>query len=318
MEWIIGLFLLAIISEIFGGNSTGSSRSDKTTINSSTRRNLENKETVVDTKKAPEIAEKNFGTNHLDVAKSPDNSATTSSSNPTKHKTTDWWLIQRRSLIYEISKRRQVPYLVHFTRAENLRSIITNGIYPLSRVNEVCRAPKINDTLRLDGRPDGISLSVAFPNSKMLYKYRMENKRSEWVILMLHTSILLSKNCAFCKHNAADARISKQPIELLKTSLSFLGMFDEIQGLTSRAEQNLNSFDPTDVQAEVLVFDVIEPSLITGIVFDSVYTKEKYVSVVGNRNTWIHANNKHFFASRNYARKFSTMDLTKQEIATHG
>jgi hypothetical protein len=139
----------------------------------------------------------------------------------------------------------------------------------------------------------------------MIYKYRMETQGSEWVILVLHPSILWAKNCAFCKHNAADARIISQPIESLKTSRPFLDMFGEIQGATSRAELNLKSFDPTDVQAEVLVFDVIEPLLIVGVVFDSTSTKEKFVGVIGDRKTWTHANNKGLFASRGYSRKFS-------------
>ena len=41
-------------------------------------------------------------------------------------------------------------------------------------------------------------------------------------------------------------------------------MFEEIDGLPARSEERLKSFDPTDVQAEVLVFDVIEPAYITG------------------------------------------------------
>jgi RNA:NAD 2'-phosphotransferase (TPT1/KptA family) len=57
--------------------------------------------------------------------------------------------------IRAISEQLKVPYLVHFTRAQNLESIITNGIYPVSRVNEVSAAPEINDLLRLDGRSDG-------------------------------------------------------------------------------------------------------------------------------------------------------------------
>lgn len=210
-----------------------------------------------------------------------------------------------QQLIYAISKRLKVPYLVHFTRAKNLESIITNGIYPVSRVHEVGASPEVNDYLRLDGRRNSTSISVAFPNCQMLYKYRMDNQGSEWAILVLQVSILWVKDCAFCKHNAADARISRQPIESLKTSRSFLDLFGEIQGLTSRAEQRLKNFDPTDVQAEVLVFDVIEPPLIAGVVFDSATTKAKFVGVIGDRKTWINANNKGLFASRSYVRKFS-------------
>lgn len=194
---------------------------------------------------------------------------------------------------------------MHFTRAENLESIINNGIYPVDRVEEVCENPTINDTLRLDGRREGTSISVAFPNCQMLYKYRMEEKGSEWVLLLLPPSVLWIKDCAFCKHNAADIRISNLPIEYLKTPQSFIDLFAELQGGTARADLNLKSFDPTDVQAEVLVFDVIEPQLIAGVVFDSSATKARYESVIAERKAWVHANNKGLFASRGYVRKYS-------------
>lgn len=181
--------------------------------------------------------------------------------------------------IRAIAEHRKVPYLVHFTRAENLESIINNGIYPVNRVDEVCENPTINDTLRLDGRREGASISVAFPNCQMLFKYRKENNGSEWAILVLHPSILWVKDCSFCKHNAADMRISNLPIEHLKTPRSFMEMFDELQSGMTRFDLNLKSYDPTDVQAEVLVFDVIEPHLIAGVVFDSSATKAKYVDL---------------------------------------
>ena len=204
----------------------------------------------------------------------------------------------------EHATQLKVPYAVHFTRAENLESIIAHGIYPISRIDELGIPAQVNDELRLDGRRNGISISVAFPNCKMLYKYRMENQGSEWVILILQPSILWTKDCAFCKHNAADARISNLPLASLNTVSAFQAMFEEIEGHVSRTEQNLKSFDPTDVQAEVLLFDPIEPALIECVVFDSTATKTKYVGVVGGRKTWVDANNKRLFASRNYVRKY--------------
>jgi hypothetical protein len=91
----------------------------------------------------------------------------------------------------------------------------------------------------------------------------------------------------------------------LKTPQSFIDLFAELQGGTARADLNLKSFDPTDVQAEVLVFDVIEPQLIAGVVFDSSATKARYESVIAERKAWVHANNKGLFASRGYVRKYS-------------
>ena len=206
--------------------------------------------------------------------------------------------------ILAIAEHLEIPYLVHFTRAENLESIINNGIYPVNRVEEVCENPTINDALRLDGRREGTSISVAFPNCQMLYKYRREKIGSEWVILILQPSVLWIKDCAFCKFNAADIRIRNLPIEYLKTPQSFMDLFAELEGGTARADLNLKSFDPTDVQAEVLVFDVIEPQLIELVVFDSFATKARYESAIGERKTCVYKENKGLFGERGYVRKY--------------
>ncbi|WP_109096913.1 DarT ssDNA thymidine ADP-ribosyltransferase family protein [Azospirillum sp. TSH64] len=198
----------------------------------------------------------------------------------------------------------KVPFLVHFTRAVNLPSIMTHGLYPIARAHEVGAAPIINDRHRIDGRLGGTSLSIAFPNCQMLYKYRMESAGTDWAIIVLEPSVLWEKECAFCRHNAADNRIRFQPLPKLMKLEAFSGMFEEIEGIESRSEQKLNTFDPTDVQAEVLVFDVVEPRYIAGALFDSVAAQANYAPFMGGRQTAVHANNKGLFASRGYARKY--------------
>lgn len=196
----------------------------------------------------------------------------------------------------------KVPFLLHFTRAANLPSIMQHGLYPVSRADEIGAAPQINDELRLDGHRDGTSLSIAFPNYRMFWKYRQDNEGVEWVVLAIRPSVLWLKDCAFCRHNAADARISCQPLQQLKTAAAFTGMFDEVEGIQSRQEQRLKTFDPTDGQAEVLVFDVIEPNLITGAVFENAATRDVYQGILGNRKILVNRAGKGCFAARSYVR----------------
>lgn len=198
----------------------------------------------------------------------------------------------------------QAPYLLHFTRALNLPSITAHGLYPIDRVHEIGARPHINDQYRWDGHRNSTSVSIGFPNCKMLYKYRLEDATVDWVILVLSPSILWVKNCAFCRYNAADGRISRQPLLSLMSPPSFVGMYDEIEGLPSRLEQRLKSFDPTDVQAEILVFDVIEPQYIVGAIFEKAVVRDNYLPCLEGRKTYIHANSKGMFASRGYARKY--------------
>lgn len=198
----------------------------------------------------------------------------------------------------------QVPYLVHFTRAVNLPSIMAHGLYPVGRTHEIGVVPAINDQLRLDGHRDGTSVSIAFPNSQMFFKYRRDCEGVDWAVLVLQPATLWMKDCAFCVHNAADARISRQPLHVLKTPQAFAGMFNEVDGLPSREEQKLKTFDPTDVQAEVLVFDVIEPPFIAAAIFETSAARNAYATHLGDRKTYLHANNKGMFASRRYARLY--------------
>lgn len=198
----------------------------------------------------------------------------------------------------------EVPYLLHFTRVTNLPSIMAHGLYPIARAHEIGVAPDVNDQLRLDGYRNGTSVSIAFPNSQMFYKYRKDCEGVDWAVLVLHRSVLWTKDCAFCRHNAADARISGLPLAVLKTPQAFSGMFDEIEGHKSREEQKLKGFDPTDVQAEILVFDVIEPQYILGVVFEKDAVRNAYAAHLGERKSYLHANSKGVFASRGYARKY--------------
>jgi len=211
-----------------------------------------------------------------------------------------------RQAICQFATELEIPYLLHFTRAVNLPSIMEHGIYPIARVDEIDAEPQINDQHRLDGRLNGISISIAHPNCQMLYKYRMDDESVDWAMLVLKRSTLWQKECAFCRHNAADARISRQPIEALTTEAAFRGMFDEIDGVTSRAEQKLKVYDPTDVQAEVMVFGIIEPEYIGGIVFNSRGAKDAYSHLLAEeQKAWLHAKNKGLFGTRSYSRLYS-------------
>jgi hypothetical protein len=178
--------------------------------------------------------------------------------------------------IEDYANHLQVPFLVHFTQAQNLPSILEHGIIPVAYRDNFVLQPTVNDPERHDGYPNATCTSIAFPNYRMFYHLRMAIANSEWAVLSLDRSILWAKCCAFCRHNAADARISAQPLEDLMTLAAFQGMYDPIVGDVSRLEQRLRPFDPTDVQAEVLVFGVIEPELIRGMAFDSQQVRTKY------------------------------------------
>lgn len=203
--------------------------------------------------------------------------------------------------IQQVVAERQISVLLHFTRSINLPSIMQNGILPRDRFADANITAEINDELRLDGRLDGISLSIGFPNSRMLWKLRQENPGANWVIIGIVRSILWELPCEFCKHNAADIRISSQPIESLQSPASLLEIYGDVEGFDRNADK-LKSFDTTDVQAEVLVFDRIPPEKFVGAVFQRSAIRDQYSALFGEKKVLVHGD-RGFFSDRGYHRR---------------
>lgn len=202
-----------------------------------------------------------------------------------------------------IALSKKIPFLVHFTRTENIPSIMQHGLIPVGIANGLGLAPRINDPLRLDGRLNGTSLSISFPNAQMFYRLRKENPDVSWAVLAISTCVLWSKDVFFCCHNAADKRVSKLAPDVLRQSDTFETLFHEIDGIESRAEQGIREFDPTDVQAEALVMEPIEPELIFAVFFNAKQTLDEFKPYLGTKKVKLHPGQKGFFANRTYHRK---------------
>ena len=202
--------------------------------------------------------------------------------------------------IKNIAWSRRVPFLVHFTRAVNLPTIMTHGICSIERSKEIGLSPSVNDEFRMDGYLNAASFSISFPNSRMFYKYRMLNPSEEWVVLIIRPQVLWDKKNAFCSFNAADTRVKKRVLSELSLPSAFEQMFEERDEGDSRVSQGLMAFEPTDVQAEVLVFECVEPNLIAEIIFDDEKVLGKYRGCIGNKISRMHRKNRGMFSSRGY------------------
>jgi TPR repeat protein len=101
----------------------------------------------------------------------------------------------------KIVEDRDIEELIHFTRYENLESILKSGIVTRNSLNTLGRDFYVNDSLRLDGHQNSISLSVSFPNYKMFYKYRMQPNAKDWVVIAIKPEVLWEYKVAFCQHN---------------------------------------------------------------------------------------------------------------------
>lgn len=188
--------------------------------------------------------------------------------------------------IENILRERQIQYLCHFTRLENLESILTHGLIPRSDLYNSAFNPNrdlrvsglFNDTVRADEKINAICLSVEFPNSKMFYKLRKEQENSQWVVIVLHSSLLLNKNCAFYPTNAANNDVRHLDI----TNFQGESAFNMLFGYKGDERRSLLPKDPTDVQAEVLVFDNIETNYIAYCVFNSNDLRDNFLEKYKN------------------------------------
>ena len=200
-------------------------------------------------------------------------------------------------------RRRNIPNLLHFTRAENLPSILKYGLKSVAALKKHQIDYIHNDASRYDGHIEAISLSIAHPNEKMFFKYRMSKPEQEWVVLVLNPDVLSSTNAAFCRCNAADVRMSRLPLPMRMTACAFSEMFEFPEDLPARMAAKLHPFEPSDVQAEVLVFDTLRPRMITGIVFSNAKTLDRYQSLLGDRQISVHTKHSGYFGLRSDARR---------------
>ena len=168
--------------------------------------------------------------------------------------------------IRDVVATRNIPYLVHFTRIENIESILENGIAPRA---SLVSGFHFNDEMRLDGFPESTSLSISFPNWQMFYRCRCaeRNKGANWVVLAISTETLVTHTCLFFPTNAANRRFQDDGHEAFSTRMGLTGlnsMFpDDPHGM--RGARGLPDKTTTDPQAEILVFDRIPPEQISAI-----------------------------------------------------
>lgn len=204
--------------------------------------------------------------------------------------------------IKAVAQQREIPCLVHFTRVENLPGILRQGLLPVAAAQRFGVRPLINDELRLDECPDATSLSIGFPNAPMFYKYRCRSSDLGWVVLELEPAVLWTKPSLFCSQNAASSAMRWQTRAQRSTVEAFRGMYEDVVGTHVRGRQPLQCFDPTDVQAEVLVTDVIEPQFIRRAVFCHPAVRDHYLPFLAGLHTQIDRPGRGYFADRTCAR----------------
>lgn len=165
--------------------------------------------------------------------------------------------------IQEFVAERGITFLMHFTRARNLDSILARGLVPRNTLI-LEGFDGFNDQYRIDGT-DAVCLSIGFPNYKMFYGIQKDHPGETWVVLVIHPQALWDLDCAFCAANAASTGVTAIPLQQRRGLAALQAMYADWP-TKSRSELNIPNNYPTNPQAEVLALQGVPRQYILGTI----------------------------------------------------
>lgn len=177
--------------------------------------------------------------------------------------------------IEQYVKERGIAALIHFTRIDNLPSIMQHGLrVPSACANEKLKVT-VNDVYRYDGA-DAVCTTITVPNYRMFYPLRTNAPAgTNWVVLAINPAILWETDCAFCVTNAASASVTAIPLANRKGVGALKQMFEDYPG-KARSELNIPDNFTTNPQAEVLLLEGAPLKYIFGLVFNTANLATEY------------------------------------------
>ena len=228
-------------------------------------------------------------------------------------------LLKRESRIQQICEDRGVKTLVHFTRIENLSSILQQGLLGRSLLEKRGQQFLFNDNDRIDGHKEAVCLSISFPNYQMFYRLREQQKApqaandSQWVVLHLDAKVLWELECAFCQRNAAHKAVTSILLEDRKKPEALKGMFENFYNIKHQDLLIPQNY-PTHPQAEVLVFDPIPVRYIKAIHFQNETVLEEWRSVNAELYSQTLSANRQYFDPRKDYEVWRTKNFDNEGI----
>ena len=180
--------------------------------------------------------------------------------------------MNNKEIILNIINQRKITQLIHFTKKENISSILNNGLLSVEELKNKNLEYKYNDPERRDDWDFAISLSITNKNHLLFnnFKNRQNLKDSDFMEIKINPSVIIENECIFCDTNAANHTFEpyrKDPEKLndLKIWPAFDGIFKDIvirhyqndNGKIRRISQKPN--EPTCFQAEICLIGKILP-----------------------------------------------------------
>ena len=180
--------------------------------------------------------------------------------------------MRRQDRISNIIKTRNITQLVHFTKKQNINSIIKNGLLSIEELKKRNLEYIYNDPERRDDWNYAISLSITNKNLFLFESFKRRQKLidSDFVEIKIDPSVIVDNECIFCDTNAASHtfdiyRQNEEELAILKTWIAFDAMFKKTvkrhtlneTGKIKRFNQKPN--ETTCSQAEICLIGNIQP-----------------------------------------------------------
>lgn len=174
---------------------------------------------------------------------------------------------------FKKNTERRVLKLVHFTDINNLENIKKHGLCSKSHLNKNRIVYYSNDEQRMDGIVQGICLTVNYVNHFLLNSFKRKYRKKQYVVLYIHPNILYNLLPTepifrvYFNHNAASsyAKSSIIDIEIMFQERFDIKIYDYYSydwvNKTYKRD-NLNEYQTTSPQAEVVIYDRIPPEYI--------------------------------------------------------
>ena len=183
--------------------------------------------------------------------------------------------------IRQFIRKNRINYLTHFTRAENLKSILQFGLLPAS----ILRGNPVFSGVYFSSLPlpplwsSFVSLNISFPDYK-LFMQLQNHQPSDWVILLIDSKVLGDFPCYFFPDRALSfinsAAAPGQVLNDFRSVKALKDLFTDRDGV-KRKELDIPPFFPTNPCTEILCGFPIGPSYITQIWFYSEYKFNQWV-----------------------------------------
>lgn len=174
----------------------------------------------------------------------------------------------RQQEIRNICKDRDIDICTHFTRIENLSSILTHGLIPRKYLEKANINYISLNTEKIDSYIDANFLNISFPHYDLVFD-ATKRTQENWVCISYEKDVLWKLNCAFYRTNSTSKEMLLTPIAKRRTPQSF----DEI----FIGNEHLSKNHPTNSKAEVLIFDIIPSFYLKTVTFYDDKVRDKWI-----------------------------------------